>query len=483
MNIVIAGAGEVGANLAMKLRQDGHNVALIEKSPEACRRVENLDVLVVEGSAADPDKLNEAGVENADYFIGVTGSDEVNLIGCTFARFREVERTLQSTKLEGAEELKKVREIKPNSAIKTLARVNSFELMENAIEDKKFRRLGVDLAFCPDLLAARNIANLLLTPSLFNTKIFTESDIRVMEAEIRDSTPVVGMSLEEISDKLNFSNIVLLYRESDVIIPTDKTQFLPGDRVLILLLKNERLNDLEEHFGKGLRQVSHEDAVKRVIILGATKVGIKLATLLKMDKSEKRQVTLIDKNPSAIEEANRIFTKLGLNINVIMGRGTDVSLLRDNRIEKTDAFVAVTYKEQTNIISCLLAKKLGATYTVAVVEQEALLPLLESMSIDTVVNTKLSAVSSIFPHIISRNIQSLSIIEGGASMLELKVSRKAKINGRPLSSLPIPPCVKLGALIRGKQAYIPDKKFEIKSGDRLILFGKENFYTKMAGYF
>lgn len=483
MNIVIAGAGEIGTNLAMKLRKDGHNVAVVEKDAEACRRIENLDVLVVEGSAADPAKLREAGIEKADYFIGVTGSDEVNLIGCTFARFRLVERTLQASKSSGVEELRKIQEIKANYSIKTIARVNSFELMESAMEDTKFKPLGVDFAFCPDILAAMNIANLLLTPSVFNNKSLREANIEVMEAHIRDSTPVVGMSVGEIENKPNYFNIVLIYRDSEVIIPHEATQFLPGDRVLILLINRDGLPGLERYFGKGLRQLSHEDAVKRIIILGATKVGIKLATLLKMDKSEKRQVTIIDKNADAIEEANRTFSMLGLNINVIMGMGTDVSLLKDNRIERTDAFVAVTLKEQTNIITSLLAKALGASYTIAVVAQEELHNILEGMSIDKMLNTKLSAVSSIYPRIVSKNIESLSIIEGGAHLVEMKVSRKSKIRDKPYSSLKFEGELKLGVVIRKGQAYLPGHDFKIEVGDRFLFFGKGNFYNKIEGYF
>ena len=96
MNIVIAGAGEVGANLAIRLRHEGHNVALIENDPETCKQVENLDVLMVQGSASDPDNIERAGIGDADYFVAVTGSDEVNLIGCTIAKFRKAKRILKT---------------------------------------------------------------------------------------------------------------------------------------------------------------------------------------------------------------------------------------------------------------------------------------------------------------------------------------------------------------------------------------------------
>ncbi|MCK4613763.1 MAG: NAD-binding protein, partial [Thermoplasmata archaeon] len=211
---------------------------------------------------------------------------------------------------------------------------------------------------------------------------------------------------------------------------------------------------------------------------------IKLAALLMMDKSQKRHITLIDKNPRDVEEANRVFAKLGLNINVILGKGTDVNLLKDNRIEKTDAFVAVTAKEQTNIISSLLAKQLGATRTIVIIEHEDIHTLIETLpAVDTVVNTKLSAVSTIFPYILSRTIESMSIIEGDARVVEMRIPRKSKFSGRPIKKLPLPSGVKIGALIRGKETYIPKKEFEIKSGDRLILFGKGNFVTRLSGLF
>ncbi len=482
MNIVIAGAGEVGSNLAVRLRQEGHNIALIERDPKACKKVENLDVLMITGSASDPERLQEAGIEDADYFVAVTGSDEVNLISCTYAKFREHSRVL-NVKTNGREELKTISEIKVNRNIKTLARIGNVDLIGKSMESNKFRRLGVDMAFCPDHMAARYISNILLTPSLFTMKIFTETAIMVLEASIKDSTPVVGMRYRDISDIFDYANIVLLYRKSEVIIPRKDMQFLPGDRLLILLLNPERLSILEEYFGRGLQQVRNEQMMKRIIILGATRVGIKLATILKQDKDQKRHITLIDKNPADVDIANRVFAKHGLNVNVIMGNGTNVDLLKDNRIEKADAFVTVTLKEQTNIISSLLAKKLGANRTVTIIENEELQHLFEGMSIDTIVNTKLSAVSTIFPYILSKNIESMSIIEGNARVVELRIPWKSKFSGKFLSKLSLPSGVKVGALMRGKKPYIPSKNFELKSGDKLILFGKGNFITKLSELF
>ena len=483
MNIVIAGAGEIGSNLAIRLTAEGHNVSIIEKDPEASRKMEILDVLTVTGSASDPEKLREAGIAEADSFIAVTGSDEANLIGCTLAKFRVIKRDIPRTPQDEPDEVKQLIDIRINRKLKTVARVNSVDLMEFAIDTEKFLSSGVDIAFCPDQMAARYIGNVLLTPSLFNMKLITETGLKVMEAEIKDFSPVVGLKFKEVSAIFDYANIVLVFRKSEVIIPNKNTQFLPGDRVQILVLSTEGMSTLEQNFGRGLRQINEEDTMKRVIILGATRVGIKLAIILKKDKRQRRHVTLIDKNQSEVDQANRIFARLGLNISVIKGLGSDVNLLKDNRISKIDAFVSATGKEQTNIIACLLAKKLGASRTIAIVKNEELYPLLETMSIDTVVNTKLSAVSTIIPYIISKNIEAMSIIGGDAQAVEFRIPKKSKLDGKQFHKVPFPQGIKIGALLRGKKALIPGKGFELKAGDKLILFGKGNIITAIAGLF
>lgn len=483
MNIVIAGAGEIGSNLAIRLTEEGHNVSIIEKDPDAGRKMEILDVLTVIGSASDPNKLMEAGIEEADSFIAVTGSDEANLTGCTLAKFKLIIRDLPPHLDDEGEEVRRLMDIKLNRKLTTIARVNDVDLMNHSIDTEKFQSIGVDIAFCPDLMVARHIGNVLLTPSLFNMKLITETGIKVMEAEIKDFSPVVGLRYKEISEIFDYANIVLIFRKSEVIIPKKNTQFLPGDRVQILVLKAEGLQSLERYFGRGIRQVNEEDTVKRVIILGATRIGIKLASILKADKRQRRHITLIDKNLEDVDNANRVFAREGLNISVIRGIGSDVKLLKDNRISRVDAFVSASNKEQTNIISCLLAKQLGANRTIAIIENEELHPLLEMMSIDTVVNIKLSAVSTIFPYIISPNIEAMSIIGGDAQAVEVKVPKKSKLDGRLINKLPVPVGVKIGALLRGKKVLIPKKGFELKIGDKLILFGKGNFITELSELF
>jgi len=483
MKIVIAGAGEIGSNLAIRLTEEGHEVFIVDNNQEACRNMEFLEAIIINGSASDPDKLREANIEEADYFIAVTGSDEANLSGCTLAKMRIITRELPVSSDENGEEVRKVQEIKLNRTIKTIARVNNVDLMDKAIDTEKFKSLGVDMAFCPDQMAARHIGNVLLTPTLFNLNLITETGLMVMEAEIKDYSPVVGLRLKEISDIFDYANIVMIIRKSEVIIPKKNTQFLPDDRVHILVLKSEGLPILEHHFGRGLRQINEEDTVKRVIILGATRIGIKLATILKMDKRQRRHITIIDKNQKDVDEANRIIAKLGINISVHKGLGSDVNLLRDNRISKVDAFVAATTKEQTNIISCLLAKKLGASRTIAIIRNEELHPLLETMSIDTIINPKLSAVSTVFPFILSKNIEAMSIIGGDAQAVELRIPKKSKLDGKQINKLSIPSSIKIGALLRGKKPYIPKKGFELKIGDKLIIFGKGNFITKLSELF
>lgn len=483
MNIVIAGAGEIGSNLAIRLTEEGHNVSIIERDPEACRRMEFLDAIIVNGSASDPEVLREVGIDQADSFIAVTGSDDANLTSCTLAKIKIITRELPAGSDENDEEMKKVQDMTLNRNIKTIARVNNVDMMEKAIDTDKFRNLGVDMAFCPDKMAARHIGNVLLTPTIFNLKLLTETKMKAYEAEIKDSTPVVGLNFKEISEIFDYANIVMIFRKSEVIIPKKDTQFLPGDRVSILLLKTDGLPLLEEHFGRGLRLISEEDTIKRVIILGGTRLGITLAGMLKMDKRQRRQITLIDKNQGEVDDANRIFARLGLNISVHKGLGTDVNLLKDNRINKIDAFVAVTQKEQTNIISCLLAKKLGANRTISIIESQELHPLLETMAIDTVVNPKLSAVSTIFPFVISKNIEAMSIIGGDAQAVEFRIQKRSKLDGKPINKLNLPPSVKIGALLRGRKSYIPKKGFNLKAGDRLIFFGKGNFITKVSELF
>lgn len=447
MYAVIGGAGEVGLHIAHSLYDEGYNLAIIDRDSKACEKAEALDALVVKGNAASLAKLEEAGIANAELFIGVTGSDEINMIASGIAHTR---------------------------GCKTIARINSLDYIDEPIALKKFGFMGIDVAVCPELLAAIKMARMLTMPSLLDTDVFARGKIQIIESTVNAKSPVGGQTIKHIPLPPR-CNLVAVFRREEVIIPRGTDRLVPGDRVVVALGDPRGMPEIKRLFGTGASAQSL-DMIEKIMVVGATRIGMHLARLLEKEVN----IVLIDEN----EERCKIASERLLSSLVIHGSGTDEGVLLEEGISNVDAFLATTSSEEINILSCILAKQYGAKKTLALVDRPELKNMLEGIGIDIAVSPRLATVSGILQHVHRAEMLSLSVLhKGEARIVELKVSSESKIAGKKLKRTHFPKNTLVGAIVRNGNVIIPGGEDVVNIGDSLIVFARTDTIPNLVKLF
>jgi trk system potassium uptake protein TrkA len=444
MYIVIAGAGEVGYTIARSLSEAGHNIALIEQDRGASSRVETLDVLLIKGNAASPAVLDEAYINSADIFISVTGSDEINMLSCAIA------------KLKGC---------------KTIARINNIDYIEEPIETEKFRNLGIDTAICPELVASIKMSRILSIPSLVDISIFADGKVQALDTRVETGAQLIGRTLQKSALPKN-CNVAAIFRDADVIIPRGSDVFLPQDRAVIVMSDLNNVDHIEKLFGHQ-EKVNIKHIVKKVMIIGASRIGMHLAKTL---SEQELSVILIDSKEEKCHMASEKLPK----VLVIHGDGTNRELLLDEGISTVDAFLATTNKEETNILSCLLAKQHNAKRTIALVDRPGIKSMLEDVGVDLVVSPRLVTVSTVLKYVHRPGLLSVSILNRGeAQVVEYKVTDKSKLRDRILKKVKFPKNTLIGAVVRDNKVIIPHGTFKVKMDDNLIIFARTDAFARL----
>lgn len=447
MYAVIGGAGEVGLHIAHSLYDEGYNLAIVDKDPKACEKAEALDALVVRGNAASLAKLEEAGIASAELFIGVTGSDEINIVACGIAH---------------------------QKGCKTIARINSLDYIDEPIATKKFAFLGIDVAVCPELLAAIKMARMLTMPSLLDTDVFARGKIQIIESTVNRKSAINGRSLKNIPLPPR-CNLVAIFRRGEVIIPRGTDKLTAGDRVVVALGDPRGMPEIKRLFGTG-EPAPSLDMIEKIMVVGATRIGMHLSRLLEKEVN----IVLIDED----EERCKMASERLLSSLVIHGSGTDDSVLLEEGIANVDAFIATTSSEEINILSCILAKQYGAKKTIALVDRPELKNTLEDIGIDIAISPRLATVSGILQHVHRAEMLSLSVLhKGEARIVELKVSPHSKIAGKKLKRTNFPKNTLVGAIVRGGNVIIPGGEDMVNIGDSLIVFARTDTIPSLVKLF
>lgn len=438
MRIVVGGAGEVGFHIARVLRSEGHDLVIIENDPEMVKRAKSIDALVIEGNAASPGVLERAMVGNADVYIGVTGSDEVNLFSCAVA----------STRL-----------------VRTIARVNEFEFMGSEARDA-FERLGIKKVFCPDLVSARTLVRLIDTPSVVDIRPMAGGDAFVLVLRASKRSPVANKRISSL-DMPPEAKILGLYESGNIIIPRDVYKIRAGQRVVLILNDIDALGRLERLFGKrSLKRVN------TVFISGANDIGIHIAKQLE----RKRTVVLMDDSPERAEHASRTLSRA----HPVVGDSTNTKDMEDAGIASADVFIAASEDEERNALSCFHAKRLGAKRTLAVISNHDLADMASDIGLDIVVNPRWATIGAILESVHEVEYEAVRLMHRDeAQLLALEVSNTSRVIGRPVRSVNIAGEAVVGAILR--RGLAPDgrvvRKVKIArdndllmAGDHLIVF-------------
>ncbi len=437
MKIIILGAGQVGRTAAYHLsREEANDVTVIDSNEEILRDLQDrLDIRTVTGNAASPRVLESAGIGNTDILVALTNSDEVNMLACQIAW------TLYRTP-------------------KKIARVRSADYTSR---DRLFGENGVavDVWISPEQLVTEYVARLIRYPGALQVLDFADGRVRLVGIRARQGGPLVGEELRTL--RVHIPNIdarvAAIYRAGKTIKPEGTTVIADGDEVFFLAASKD--------IRAVMREMRREEApVRRVVIAGGGNIGFRLASELE----SKNQVKLIERDH---RRARRISEQLK-STTVLHGDAADEELLLEENIDSADVFAALTNSEEANILSAMLAKRLGAHKVMALINKPSYAELIESGSIDIAISPQTVTIGSLLAHVRHGDVVRVhSLRRGAAEALEVVVHGDAdnsRVIGRRIEDITLPEGTTLGAVVRGEDVIIAHHDITVQPDDHLILF-------------
>lgn len=432
MKIIIAGAGEVGLHLTKMFSVDiEHDITIVDTDADKSQFIEShYDVLTKNGSATSISTLKDIGMPNTDLFISVTEKEETNISACTLA--------------------------KKLGAKKTVARVDNAEYQ--SFQNKKIlQEIGVDQTTYPQQLAALEIVNLIRETGVTESFEFAGGRLSFFAIKLNETAKVIGKRLDEVNKTNDLDyRAVAIERNSVTIVPTGSDTFQLGD--LVYVISNKKgVDQLMQSSGKS------QIKIKNIMILGGSRIGMRTAKELQHHFNVK--LIEIDEKKSL-----KIADQLNKTL-VLKGDGRDIELLEEEGIKKMDAFIAVTDNSDTNIIACLLAKKLGVKRTIAEIENIDYIQIAENIGIDTIVNKKYLAASSIFANTLDAEVSSMKYLMGtDAEILEFVVHDNSLITKKTLMNIEFPKNAIIGGVTRANKSFIATGNTLIEPKDRVVVF-------------
>jgi trk system potassium uptake protein TrkA len=436
MKIIILGAGQVGSSLASNLVSEANDITVVDSNTVLLHNLqEHLDLRTVTGHASHPYILLKAGAEDADMLIAVTNSDETNMIACQIAY------TLFHTPTK-------------------IARVREVDYL-NHQEIFGSNGLAVDVHISPEQLVTHYIQRLIDYPDALQVLDFADGRVQLVAVKAFYGGPLVGHALRAIQDYLPQveTRVAALFRRGKPIIPKGDTVIEVDDEVFfIAATQNIRV------VMAALRELDRPS--KRIMIAGGGNIGTRLASTLE----KKYLVKLIDHNTNRTEQISEILDKTI----VLQGDVADEDLLREENIDETDIFCAVTNDDQINILSAMLAKRRGARKVMALINRPAYVDLVESSSIDIAISPQQTTIGTLLAHIRRGDVVVVhSLRRGAAEAIEAIAHgdrKSSKVVGRRIDKIKLPPGTTIGAIVRGEQVLMAHHDTMIEPEDHVILF-------------
>jgi len=436
MKIIILGAGQVGSSLANNLASEANDITVVDVDTRLLQELQDrLDLRTVNGQASHPDVLQRAGAEDADMIIAVTNSDETNMVAC------QVAYTLFHTPTK-------------------IARVRSQAYLEHP-ELFTLESLPVDVIISPEQLVTDYVHRLIEHPGALQVLDFSGGRVQLVAVKAYYGGLLVGHELKTIRDHMPGvqTRVAAIYRRGRAINPTGNTVIEADDEVFFIAAKKDIRAVMSE-----LRKL--EKPVKRVIIAGGGNIGKRLARALE----NRYQVKLIDHN---LRRTRTISEELGNTI-VLQGDAADEELLLEENIEQTDVFCALTNDDEVNILSAMLAKRLGARKTMALINRAAYVDLVESGDIDIAISPPQATIGSLLAHVRRGDVVMVhSLRRGAAEAIEAIAhgdATSSKVVGRAIDEIKLPEGTTIGAVVRGEEVLIAHHDTVIEAEDHVLLF-------------
>jgi trk/ktr system potassium uptake protein len=446
MNIIIVGGGLVGSTLAGKLSNDGHDVTLIERDAAKTRELsERVDARVIEGNGATVTVLQRAGIHDANLLVATTDSDEANMVVGLLATSRfNVPRVV-------------VRLRDPDHA-------EGFSLIGRG-------QPGDHVRVNPEAAAVDRIFSLLEVPGAADVVSFMGGRLLVAGFRITPTSDFAGLSLSSM--KLLFpatpTLVTAIHRGAEWIIPHGQEEIRAGDLIYFAIAREE-LDAVLSLVGALQKKGGH------VMIGGAGNIGLELARRLEHTSTK---VILVEEDERL---ARRAAEALGSTL-VITGQVTDQSLLEEEDIERVSTFVALTADHEVNLVSSLLAKRLGAGRAFALVDNPALANLIGEIGIDAVISPRLLAVGLTLQHIRRGRVRSVAaLLEEKIEIIEAEAVAGSRLTSAPLAEVGLPRGVLVAALGRGERLLVPGGRDRVEAGDQIVLITTTDRAAKLEEY-
>ncbi|MBF7144401.1 MULTISPECIES: Trk system potassium transporter TrkA [Pseudomonas] len=444
MKIIILGAGQVGGTLAEHLAGEANDITIVDTDSERLRSLgDRLDIRTVQGKASFPAVLRQAGADDADMLVAVTNSDETNMVAC------QVAYTLFHT----PRRIARVREA---------AYLTNTELFANAA-------IPVDVLISPEQVVTHHIKRLIEHPGALQVIDFAGGKAQLVAVRAYYGGPLVGQQLRQIRHHMPNveTRVAAIFRRDRPILPRGDTVIEADDEVFFIAAKA----DIRAVMGE-LRGLDMNN--KRVVIAGGGHIGERLADAIQ----GRYQVKIIEMNAARCR-----YLSENLNSTVVLqGSASDRDLMVEENIADADIFVALTNDDEANIMSSLLAKRLGARKVMTLINNAAYVDLVQGGEIDIAINPQLATIGSLLTYVRRGDIVSVhSLRRGAAEAIEAIAhgdARSSKVVGRTLDTITMPPGTSIGAIIRDQEVIIARANTVIESGDHVILFVVDKKYIR-----
>jgi trk system potassium uptake protein len=437
MNIIILGANQVGSALAETLANEANDITVVDTDAEQLRELrDHVDIGIIIGQPSHPDILEQAGGQDADMIIAVTESDEINMVACrvAYSMFKTP---------------KKICRIRAASY-----------LVSNQLFSKK-HGIAVDTVISPELIVSKAIGRLLALPGSLQVLDFAEGKVQLVAVKAFYGGPLVGQEIRLIRQHMPSvdTRVAAIFRKDRPIIPEGSTVLEAGDEVFFVAAKENIRACVSE-----LRRM--DKPYKRLIIAGGGNIGMRLAESIENDY----QIKIIEQDPQRCE-----FLSESLDKTIVLnGEASQQDFLLEENIEDTDVFLALRDDDEANIMSSLLAKRLGAQKVMAMINNPAYVDLVQGGEIDIAISPQQETIGSLLTHVRRGDVVNVHSLRRGAAEAMEAIAHgdqaSSKVVGKEIQDIDLPEGTTIGAIVRGNEVLIAHDNTVVESEDHVILF-------------
>ena len=436
MKIIILGAGQVGGTLAENLAVEQNDITVVDTDQARLRELQDrIDIKTVIGQGSYPQVLRQAGADDADMLVAVTNSDETNMVACQIA-YSLFRTPTKISRIRSAAYLRQPE----------LFRVDSFP---------------IDVLISPEQVVTNYVRRLLEYPGALQVLDFADERVQLVAVRAYYGGPLVGQAIQQLKNHRPDvdTRVAAVFRRGKAIEPKGDTIIEADDEVFFIAANT--------HIRKVMAELRRaEDSYKRIIIAGGGNIGYRLAKALERTY----QIKLLEHNP---ERARFLSENLDKTV-VLLGSATDKALLEEENIENTDVFCALTNDDEVNVMSSLLAKRLGARKVMTLINKAAYVDLVQGGSIDVAISPQQATIGSLLTHVRRGDVVNVHSLRRGAAEAIEAIAHGDKISsrvvGRAIKEIQLPPGTTIGAIVRGNEVIMATSEVVVESDDHVILF-------------